>query len=561
MRLAGRALLFAACLAGVSCDDQAGAPAGGGDALGDAERPDDARVEDAARDAMADAMGRRSDRGVDGMVDDMGALDADLRDAMVGDGMWLDGAGGDALADDATVVDAATGDAMVDDAMAGDAGPMAPPPLFDLAFLRDPSTLDCQFERPRQTLRSGVALDVWNVSYVSYEARDGALHPIRIRGFAARPLGAAPLPGIIQAHGLGGFAEESHATGPASLLHAFVLAYTGPGGGNAPENTSEGLPAGHDNGRRMFDVVPDLRGSWFWGHAVAAMRGLGCLAQHPDVDPERLGMTGYSAGAVATLIATGVDDRIKVAVPLSGTGAWGEAVRSPTAWQHGLLTQAGLDVNSVEWLTLLENLDAAQLIAGTRAHVLMVNGSTDEFFPLTAHVATYANVPDPEKRTSISANYDHGCYAISGVEPANVIEERARVHAEGGQLMWFSHYFGLDPFFEHVPPAPTLALQPAGAAAVAVATVGDPGAGLEVESVRYWWSNDSAWLFGAVDLDDQGGGLYGGLVPAPDGNTVYYIDVQYRTRQLLTPRSFSLSSVPVIPPGFVPRIRANENCL
>ena len=41
------------------------------------------------------------------------------------------------------------------------------------------------------------------------------------RRVAARPaLGAQVLPGVVQAHGLGGFAEESHATGTAALLQS-----------------------------------------------------------------------------------------------------------------------------------------------------------------------------------------------------------------------------------------------------------------------------------------------------------------------------------------------------
>ena len=49
------------------------------------------------------------------------------------------------------------------------------------------------------------------------------------------------------------------------------------------------------------------------------IRGLDLLCQHPEVDPERLGVTGISGGgAVSWYVAAG-DERVKVAAPVCGT--------------------------------------------------------------------------------------------------------------------------------------------------------------------------------------------------------------------------------------------------
>jgi dienelactone hydrolase len=436
-----------------------------------------------------------------------------------------------------------------------------PPPLFDHPAIRDASTALCTFTGSHTTLAGATLVEAWNVSYLSWEVIDGQLHPILIRGFAARPAGSGSnLPGVIQAHGLGGLSREDHATSLAARLGMFVLAYTGPGGGDSPDNTSEGLPAMTGNGKRLFDTIPDPRGSWFWGHAVAAMRGLTCLGTRPEVDAQRLGITGFSAGGVISLVLASVDDRVKAAVPLSGTGAWGVATLSPTAWQHDLLSKAGLDTSSPEWTTLLATIVPDVLVPGAKAKILMADGTTDEFFPLTAFQATYDPIPGIDKRVALVANFDHGCYSLTGVENAKTIEDRAALHAEGGQRFWFRHWFATDSDFSTLPQAPAVQVSQANGL-VAVTAAVDP-AGYEVESVRFWWSGDDCFVFAGVDLDAIGGGAYGKVAPATlPPNAVWFVDVQYRTKALLFPERFALSSPPSIPAGLVPHIRKMGTCL
>ncbi len=437
--------------------------------------------------------------------------------------------------------------------------------LFDPVPIRDPATAECTFTNHRTAFKDGVLLDVWNVSYRSWESRDGTLHPIRIRGFAARPTGTTTLPGVVQAHGLGGYAEESHATGTAALLGTFVLAFTGPGGGTTPENTSEGLASGHAGGYRMFDTVPDPRGSWFWAHAVAGLRGLTCLQARGDVDAQRLGMTGFSAGGVVTLIGAAVDDRIRAAVPLSASGAWDVAVQAPKAWQHSLLTLAGLTSDSPQWTTLIDTIDSSRLLHATQSKILMVNGSSDEFFPLTAHDATFAAIPGDTKRTSLVGNFDHGCYTVLAPEPRETIEGRVEIAAKGGQRMWFSHAFGTDADFAYVPMPPgNLTFTKVGDVWVAHVLVDGGGSKLSVDQVRLWASTDAKyWL--SLELESKGSGIYGTkdkeFVPQNPATLVYFVDVTYKTGGLIRPHRFSISSRPSLPAGHVPTILDISSCL
>lgn len=460
-----------------------------------------------------------------------------------------------------------SGGPLTEDPSASRANALSAPP-FDLAAIRDASTADCRFEGEHTVSKNGVLLRAYRVSYLSWEWRgregtaEAGLRPIRIRGFAARPIGSTRLPAVVQAHGLGGLADENAAVSSAARLGLWVLAYTGPGGGDRPDNTSEGKPASDGSGYRMFDTLSDVRGSWFWGHTTAALRGLTCLQGRSDVAADKLGMTGFSAGAVATLLASGADSRIRATVPLSGVLAWDEAVRSPQAWQHALLSQAGLRSTSSEWITLQRDLIApTAALAGTSAALLLVNGSSDEFFPLNAHLSTLAGLPAGSRvRSSLIANFDHGCYKLTGGESASTIEARATLHAEGGQRAFFRHHLLADPAYPSIPNPPTVGAGALGSATYITARIDRP-AGLAIDEVRLWWSSDSAFLFASLPLSDKGGGLYDGLVPLPlSGATAYFVDVQYRTAGLFAQR-FAVSSAPMLGTGFVPRIRAINTCL
>ena len=505
---------------------------------------DVAPLADASDDVQSDA-GELSDEGADDapVAEDEGPPPADL--------------GSEAPDEGSTANDAGPSE---------DVDPPLPPPVWDLAMIQNASTANCTFTATGQVLKDFVPLSTWEVSYTSWESIEGTLMPITIKGFAARPAQQSSLtPGIVFAHGLGGMAKASSAHGLAALTGSFVIAYSGPGGGDAPNNTSEGLPSGHNNGYRMFDTVSDPRGSWFWGHAVAGMRAVTCLAAAPQVDPARLGMTGVSAGAVATLIASAVDDRLVASVPLSGTGAWDVATQSNKAWQHNLLTLAGLSTASAEWTTLITHIDSKNLLpAAQKTHVFMVNGSSDEFFPLTAHMATFGAIPGGlQKRTSLAGNFDHGCFPLVAAalgQSAESLSDAADLRARGAQRAWFAHHFGTDPAFAKIPNPPQVTVTPLGPTTTVTALVDVSASKLKVADVRVWWSNDDAFLWGDLELEAQGGGVWNKLALFPTApNTVLYVDVLYETKDLI-PRQFSVSSAPILPAGWVPNIHAIDGC-
>ncbi len=85
-----------------------------------------------------------------------------------------------------------------------------------------------------------------------------------------------------------------------------------------------------DNGHG-YGAQLDLAGVSGVGLFYLAMRrGLDYLAQDPQVDPRRIGVTGLSGGGWQTIVLSSLDPRVQVAIPVAGyTSLVGRAERPP----------------------------------------------------------------------------------------------------------------------------------------------------------------------------------------------------------------------------------------
>jgi dienelactone hydrolase len=219
--------------------------------------------------------------------------------------------------------------------------------------------------------------------------------PTRIFAYLARPAkldGKAPA--MVLVHGGGGkafrqWAELWAKRGYVAL--AMDLAGHGPDGKKLPD----GGPGQSDADK--FFCEGRVQDFWTY-HAVAAViRGVSLLRSLPDVDPERVGITGISWGGYLTCIVAGLDDRLRVAVPVYGCGF----IHVNSAWNA---TFARLkDDRRKLWV---EHFEPSRYLGRAKMPVLFVNGTNDFAYPLDSYQKSYRLVKD--RTLCITVRMPHG---------------------------------------------------------------------------------------------------------------------------------------------------------
>jgi uncharacterized protein len=122
-----------------------------------------------------------------------------------------------------------------------------------------------------------------SLHYVTFPSLHGA--PLTIAARLRVPDGDGPFPAIVLLHGSAGPSEREG--GYAAVLNAAGFVTLEP-----DQWAARGLAGGaYGRPRTIHETLPDLYGA----HAF--------LAAHPKVDPTRIGVAGFSFGAVAAMLA------------------------------------------------------------------------------------------------------------------------------------------------------------------------------------------------------------------------------------------------------------------
>lgn len=194
-----------------------------------------------------------------------------------------------------------------------------------------------------------------------------------VDAFLAVPPGDERRPGVVYVHGAGSTRDSM--IGPALWLAArgaVTIAIT------APSTTATSPTFGSALDRLRWQRELEIR------DVVAIRRAVDLLAGRDDVDPDRLGYVGWSAGARAGAILAGVDERLHSLVLVSG----GSAPVSEFVQAAPAELRPGVEET-------MSSIDPLRYVARARpGSLLLQDGRRDSVIPRKALQALIDAAPD-----------------------------------------------------------------------------------------------------------------------------------------------------------------------
>ena len=191
------------------------------------------------------------------------------------------------------------------------------------------------------------------------------------------------LPGVILVHGGGGMAFREWVIMWAKRGYAALALDTrGNGADKKP------IVGGFDEGGKetpYFDVTLPQKEQWIYQAVGDIINAHSLMLSFPEVDKARTAITGISWGGVLTCIASSLDARFQVAVPVYGCG---------------FLSESGRMKNQLDALTTeqrnrwMEQYDPAVFLSRMNRPILFVNGTNDVHFYLPSMARSASLVKD-----------------------------------------------------------------------------------------------------------------------------------------------------------------------
>ncbi|MGQ9730742.1 MAG: EamA family transporter [Candidatus Zipacnadales bacterium] len=366
---------------------------------------------------------------------------------------------------------------------------------------------------------------------VRYYSHNWAEGEVIIAAYIALPATDAPVPAMVMGTGDAKSGEEFCRTHRVATV---VIDRPGVGQSTGPEDD-------YSNWVRFTDP----RESWMWHYVNAALRAVTLATTLPEVDPNRIGITGSSRGGTMAWIANGVDPRLKLAVPVA-TG--GDIIRALDhgGWANYLhRDETGNPYIPDEFYTFARYYDPLHYAGRQHGAVMLIVGAQDEYFPLFCTATSAMASAQDEFRLLIIVNWDHGYFSTD-----NPLVEAFDNSVEAHRKQELTVAAAIDTWLRgsrSMPNLPTLHVQRLGERLeCSISSCPD-----KIESVTVHVSFDGAYTFDTfpAHLEEYG---YVAEVVAPDSGALelaaVFAEVEYEGGPILT-------SIPWFGSAFQQRMR------
>jgi cephalosporin-C deacetylase-like acetyl esterase len=255
-------------------------------------------------------------------------------------------------------------------------------------------------KRPAMEVLDSDDFRVEGVKAVLYEGPRWKGQPTRVFAWMGQPKSeaGAKVPAMVLVHGGGGtaFAEWIKlwvSRGYAAIamdLCGCVPKKEGP--------SWKRLERGGPPGWGGFDQLDaGEQDQWTWQAVADIFLAHSLLRSTPEVDADRIGITGISWGGYLTCIAAGLDRRYKFAAPVYGCGFLGE----DSTWLD-TFAKMGKE-KSEKWLRLW---DPSRYLQQATMPFLWVNGTNDFAYPLDSYQKSY-RLPRTDRTLAIRVRMAH----------------------------------------------------------------------------------------------------------------------------------------------------------
>jgi len=233
---------------------------------------------------------------------------------------------------------------------------------------------------------------------ITYEGRPWKGKPTRVFAWVGLPKAEGKVPAMVLVHGGGGTAFVDWAklwTSRGYAAIAMDLCGCVPRKGKSGwERLEQGGPPGWGG----FDQIDgEEQDQWTWQAVADVLLAHSLIRSYPEVDPDRIGITGISWGGYLTCIAASVDPRFKFAAPVYGCGFLGE----DSTWLD-TFAKMGKE-KSEKWLRLW---DPSSYLKTAKMPFLWVNGTNDFAYPLDSYQKSY-RLPGVERTLAIRVRMAH----------------------------------------------------------------------------------------------------------------------------------------------------------